>query len=321
ALKPVLARFGDGVIANRRFLGYYEGNRRALQRPGAGRLKDVYLMQIVLAWLVAAPLLAALAARLQARLVAHGLARPHATAIALAVALGSMALYYSSTYSGPALACAFAWHAVLSLLPAPGISGPGRGACLAAGAPGPGSVGVRGDPRPRPARAAPGRDVPALLRVVQGPVRLLPGAAARAARTPPGPPPPGVPALPRLQPGRVPELPGDQQHARCGLLRLRPPAVGRAERAVGTTASVPRRCPARRRPRRPRLAPPRPQGPRRRAPARLVRAQRAGGDVRRHGDVHLRVRPGDARAAGLRPEAAVARGAARSPARRLRRRA
>jgi len=134
ALKPVLARFGDGVIANRRFLGYYEGNRRALQRPGAGRLKDVYLMQIVLAWLVAAPLLAALAARLQARLVAHGLARPHATAIALAVALGSMALYYSSTYSGPALACAFAWHAVLSLLPAPGISGPGRGACLAAGA-------------------------------------------------------------------------------------------------------------------------------------------------------------------------------------------
>src|SRR5439155_8029527 len=56
-----------------------------------------------------------------------------------------------------------------------------------AGAPGPGSVGVRGEPRPRPARAAPGRDVPALRRVVQGPVRLFPGAAARAARTPPGP--------------------------------------------------------------------------------------------------------------------------------------
>lgn len=134
ALKPVLARFGDGVIANRRFLGYYEWNQRELRRPVSGRLKEVYMMQIVLAWLVAAPLLAALAARLQARLIAHGLARLHATVIALAVGLGNMALYYSSTYSGPALACGLAWHAVLFLLPAPGTSGPGRSACLAAGA-------------------------------------------------------------------------------------------------------------------------------------------------------------------------------------------
>ena len=133
-LKPLLARFGDGVIANRRFLGYYEVNRRERQLPAAGRLKDVYLLQILLAWLVAAPLLAALAARLQARLVAHGLTRPHATVIAVTVGLGSMALYYSSTYSAPALACGLAWHALLFLWPAPGTSGPGRGACLTAGA-------------------------------------------------------------------------------------------------------------------------------------------------------------------------------------------
>lgn len=132
-LEPVLARFGDGVIANRRFLSYYERNRREMRRPATGRLKDVYLMQILLAWLVAAPLLASLVVRLQARLVAHGLARPHATAIALAFGLGSMALCYSSTYSRPALAYGLAWHAVLLLLPAPGTPGPGRGACLAAG--------------------------------------------------------------------------------------------------------------------------------------------------------------------------------------------
>ena len=132
-LKPVLARFGDGVIANRRFLGYYERNRREMHRPATGRLKDVYLLQILLAWLVAAPLLAALVARLQARLLAHGFARPQATATALAFGLGSMALCYSATYSGPALAYGLAWHAVLFLLPAPGTSGPGRSACLAAG--------------------------------------------------------------------------------------------------------------------------------------------------------------------------------------------
>ena len=134
ALKPLLACFGGGVVANRRFLGYYERNRREMGRPATGRLKDVYLMQILLAWLVAAPLLAALVARLQARLVAHGLARAHATAIGLTVGLGSMALYYSSTYSHSALAYVLAWHAVLWLPPAPGASGPGRGECLAAGA-------------------------------------------------------------------------------------------------------------------------------------------------------------------------------------------
>src|SRR6185295_19221745 len=134
ALEPLVARFGDGVVANRRFLGYYEVNRRERQLPAAGRLKDVYLLQILLAWLVAAPLLAALAVRLQARLVAHGLTRPHATAIAMAVGLGSMALCYSSTYSVPALACGLAWHALLFLRPGPGTPGPGRGACLTAGA-------------------------------------------------------------------------------------------------------------------------------------------------------------------------------------------
>jgi hypothetical protein len=132
--KPVLACIGKGVVANQRFLGYYERNRREMGRPATGTLKDVYLMQILMAWLVSAPLLAALVARLAARLAAHGLARAHATAIALAVGLGSMALYYSSTYSHAALAYGLSWHAVLWLWPAPGASGPGRGACLAAGA-------------------------------------------------------------------------------------------------------------------------------------------------------------------------------------------
>ena len=133
ALKPLLARFDETVVANRRFLGYYMQHRRLFAMPGAGRLKDVYLLQIALAWLVAAPLLASLAVRLWGRAREHGLEAGPAAAVALSVALGSMALCYSATYSRPAVAYGLAWHAVLFLLGRPARPRPGTGVSLAAG--------------------------------------------------------------------------------------------------------------------------------------------------------------------------------------------
>jgi hypothetical protein len=133
ALRPVLARFDGRVIANRRFLNYYLPNRLAMQRPVPGRLKDMYLLQIVLVWTLVAPLLAFFLLRLRGRLTAHGLEEAHATVIALAVGLGSMALYYNAMYSRQALAYGLAWHAVLSLLGAPGPRAPSQVADLVAG--------------------------------------------------------------------------------------------------------------------------------------------------------------------------------------------
>jgi hypothetical protein len=134
ALKPVLARFDERVIANRRFLDYYLQNRRAMQRPASGRLKDVYLLQILLAWVLVAPLLASFLARLHRLLTAHAVARAQATAIAMSAGLGSMALYYSAMYSRQALAYGLAWHAVVSLVGVPEKPLPSRGSCLVAGA-------------------------------------------------------------------------------------------------------------------------------------------------------------------------------------------
>jgi hypothetical protein len=133
-LKPLLARFDERVIANRRFLGYYAQNRRLLELPAWGRLKDVYLLQILLAWLVCAPLLASFVARLRGRVTAHGLGGAPATVIAVSVGLGSMALYYSAMYSRPALAYGLAWHAVLFLWESPASPRPRLAACVAAGA-------------------------------------------------------------------------------------------------------------------------------------------------------------------------------------------
>jgi hypothetical protein len=132
-LKPALSRFDERVIANRRFLGYYAQNRRRLDRPGYGRLKDIYLLQIVLAWLVCAPLLASLAVRLHRRAADAGRAPAPASVVALALGLGSMALYYSAMYSRPALAYGFAGHAVLTLSGWKARTPPTWAACLAAG--------------------------------------------------------------------------------------------------------------------------------------------------------------------------------------------
>jgi len=138
ALKPVLACFDGRIIENRRLLNYYVPNRRAMDRPVPGRLKDVYLLQVFLAWIVVALVLASFLFRLHGRLTDYGLAEAHANAIMLAVGIGSMALYYSSMYSRQALAYGLAWHAVLSLMgsrdqPAPSpLSALGAGTLLGA---------------------------------------------------------------------------------------------------------------------------------------------------------------------------------------------
>jgi hypothetical protein len=133
AVKPVLARFDESVITNRRFLGYYAPNRRRLQRDGGGHLKDVYLLQILVAWLITAPLLASVALRMYRCALARGLDAERGIVIAVSFALGTMALYYSATYSRPALAYGLAFHAVLSLLGTPERPRPGAASCLAAG--------------------------------------------------------------------------------------------------------------------------------------------------------------------------------------------
>jgi hypothetical protein len=114
-LRPLLARFDRGVVANRRFQGYYAANSRGLSRPPAAHLRDVYLLQIALVWCVMAPLFASFLVRLRGRMREAGAASAQATAIALAAGLGSIALYYSSMYSRQALAYLLAWHAILSL--------------------------------------------------------------------------------------------------------------------------------------------------------------------------------------------------------------
>jgi hypothetical protein len=118
ALRPVLARFDRGAVANRRFQGYYAANSRGLSRPPAAHLRDVYLLQIALVWCVMAPLFASFLVRLRDRMREAGAAPAQATAIALAAGLGSIALYYSSMYSRQALAYLLAWHAILSLVAA-----------------------------------------------------------------------------------------------------------------------------------------------------------------------------------------------------------
>jgi hypothetical protein len=131
-LRPVLDRFDGRVVVNRRFLSYYGPNRRLRGMAWPGRLKDVYLLQILLAALLVAPLTASFLVRLHRRLIAHGVAASHATAIVLAVGVGSMALYYSCMYSRQAVAYGLAWHAALFLARAGGRA-PSRWAALAAG--------------------------------------------------------------------------------------------------------------------------------------------------------------------------------------------
>jgi hypothetical protein len=124
ALEPLLSWFGDGVIANRRFLGYYAANSRGMGRPVAAHLKDVYLLQIALTWCLVAPLFAAFLARLDRAVRSWGADPGAARAVVFAAGLGGLALYYSSMYSRQALAYLLAWHAILSLAPKGGAPRP-----------------------------------------------------------------------------------------------------------------------------------------------------------------------------------------------------
>jgi len=133
-LEPLLGCLDGRLITNRRFVNYYYPHRSERGMSVPGRLKDVYLLQILLAMIVVAPLTASFLLRLHDRLSAHGVEPSQAMAIALSVGLGSMALYYSAMYSRQALAYGFAWHAALTMTHGPGEPRPGRGSWLVGGA-------------------------------------------------------------------------------------------------------------------------------------------------------------------------------------------
>ena len=120
ALEPLLRWFGEGVIENRRFLGYYAANSRGMGRPVAAHLKDVYLLQIALSWCLVAPLFAAFLARTDRLVRSWGTDPGAARAVVFSAGLGGLALFYSAMYSRQALAYLLAWHAILCLVPANG---------------------------------------------------------------------------------------------------------------------------------------------------------------------------------------------------------
>jgi len=127
--RPLFSLFGEDVVKNRRFLGYYRQNSHALGEPPAPHFKDLYLLQIVLVWILVSPLFALLLLRLEGILVGRGGPRSLAMVVVLGVGLGSMALYYSSMYSRQAVAYLLVWHALLFLW-----GGAGLRASLFAGA-------------------------------------------------------------------------------------------------------------------------------------------------------------------------------------------
>jgi len=131
AAKPLFSWFGDEVVKNRRVLGYYRPNSRALGEAPAAHFKDLYLLQILLVLVLIAPMFALLLTRIEDRLVAGGVPRSLSVTILLALGIGSMTLYYCTMYSGQALASLLVWHAVLSLWDGPTVS---RRASLFAGA-------------------------------------------------------------------------------------------------------------------------------------------------------------------------------------------
>ncbi len=130
AARPVFSLFDNDVIKNRRVSGYYRPNSRALGERPAGHFKDMYLLQILLVWILIAPLFAWLLVRIDERLVARGCPRSLSAVVVLALGVGSMALYYCTMYSRQALAYLLVWHALLSLGNGAAV---GRRASLAAG--------------------------------------------------------------------------------------------------------------------------------------------------------------------------------------------
>jgi len=122
AAKPFFSFFGEEVVKNRRILGYYRPNSRALGEAPAPHFKEMYLLQIALVWVLVAPLYAFLLTRIDQRLVASGAPRSLSAVVVLAVGIGSMVLYYCAMYSGQALAYLLVWHALLNLSDGSGSS-------------------------------------------------------------------------------------------------------------------------------------------------------------------------------------------------------
>lgn len=115
AARPLFSLFGEEVVKNRRVLGYYRPNSRALGESPAAHFKDMYLLQILLVWILVAPLYALLLVRIDERLQAEGVAESLSLAVVLALGIGSMAFYYSGMYSGQPLSYLLLWHGLLSL--------------------------------------------------------------------------------------------------------------------------------------------------------------------------------------------------------------
>lgn len=113
-LRPVFARFDPDVIRGRA-VNYYARNSLRMGLAPPAHLKDVYLLQIGMAWLVMAPLFATLGVRLFAAIRAWGSAPRQALFSSLAVCLGTYVLYYSTMYSRQGLASLLVWHAALTL--------------------------------------------------------------------------------------------------------------------------------------------------------------------------------------------------------------
>jgi hypothetical protein len=134
-LRPFFSWFDESIIRNPRISSYYLVNSRASGTPPAPHFRDLYLLQILLAWILVAPLFASFLARFHRRLLSGGCNEVQATVIVLAAGLGSMALYYGAMYSAQSLACLLAWHAILLLYDGTGRSTgvPSRISCMVAG--------------------------------------------------------------------------------------------------------------------------------------------------------------------------------------------
>jgi hypothetical protein len=114
-LRPLFAAFDEGVIGSGKIRSFYLRNSERLRLPAAHHFKDLYLLHLLLALLVTAPLLATFLVRLVAHLEAEGTPPRAALLVGVAVGVGSMALYYGAIFSHQAMAGLCAWHALLFL--------------------------------------------------------------------------------------------------------------------------------------------------------------------------------------------------------------
>jgi len=114
-LKPLLGLFDDDVVTNPR-MAYYIQNSRQLDVPASSHFKSLYLLQVILTWLLIAPLSASFFVRLDRQLATRFDDPTRRLAIMIAIGVGSMMLFYTSMYSRQALAYLLVWHGLLSLM-------------------------------------------------------------------------------------------------------------------------------------------------------------------------------------------------------------